>query len=215
MFSTGFTSFTVLLLFSLSITTSSFCTVFHTASSSIDKVLSIIPSANFAFGNVKVHQKVWLTYFGATVRPSELQYNFSISYDLTQIANFPKQILDSDSNTPAILQPYHLFYNVFPFIGKLTIIMLLQFPIQLGNFAASFEFYLWVLVGTDVYIPHCKHRASVIHADSLQLFVMLPQLIEINSFVCNDKINLMSKGKFRQASNYGCLFLAKMYFYIQ
>ena len=58
-------------------------------------------------------------------------------------------------------------------------------------------------------------RASVIHADGFQLFVMLPQLKEINSFVCNVKINLMSKGKFRQASNYGCLFVANMYFYIQ
>ena len=37
------------------------------------------------------------------IRPGELCYNFSISNKLTQIANFPTQILDGDSHSPALL----------------------------------------------------------------------------------------------------------------
>ena len=65
MFLTGFTSFSVLLLFSLS-SPSSICTVFESVSSNIDEVLLIKPSANeFVFGDFKVHHK-WLTYSGET-----------------------------------------------------------------------------------------------------------------------------------------------------
>ena len=56
-------------------------------SSNIGEVLSINPSANvFVFGEFNVHHKDWLTYSGGTDRPGELCYNFSISNDLTQIA---------------------------------------------------------------------------------------------------------------------------------
>ena len=69
---------------------SSLCTVFDSISSNIDVVLSINLSANvFVFGDFNVHHKDWLTYTGATDRPGELCYNFSISNDLTQIVNFP------------------------------------------------------------------------------------------------------------------------------
>ena len=44
-----------------------------------------------------------LTYSGRTDRPGELCYKFSISNDLTQIVNFPTQIPDCDSNSPALL----------------------------------------------------------------------------------------------------------------
>ena len=73
--------------------------------------------------------------------------------------------------------------------------MLFQFPIELGTFTATFEFCVWVRVGIDVYILHRNTGSNLIHTDSFQLFVMLPYLIGINSFVCNDKINLMSKFK--------------------
>ena len=81
MFSTGFTSLSILLLFPLSITNrffSSFlCTVFNSISSNIDDVLSINPSANvFAFGDFNFYHKDWLTYSGGTDRPGELCYNF-------------------------------------------------------------------------------------------------------------------------------------------
>ena len=57
----------------------------------------------FVFGDFNVHHKDWLTYSSGTDRPGELCYNFSISNDLTQMVNFPTQIPDSDSDSPALL----------------------------------------------------------------------------------------------------------------
>ena len=92
------------------------CTVFDSISCNIDEVLLINSSANvFVFGDLNVHHKDWLTYSGETDRPGELCYNSSISNDLTQIVNFPTQIPDCDSHSPALLD---LFYNGFPSIGK-------------------------------------------------------------------------------------------------
>ena len=85
--------------------------VFDAISSNIDEVLSINPSAIISvFGNFKVHHKDWLTYSGGTGRPVELCYNFAISNDLTQMVNFPTQIPDCDSHSPAFLD-YFLFSN--------------------------------------------------------------------------------------------------------
>ena len=81
---------------------STLCTVFDSISSNIDEVLSINPSAN-VFGDFNVHRKDWLTYSGGTDRPGELCYNFSVSNDLTQMVNFPTQIPDCDSHSPALL----------------------------------------------------------------------------------------------------------------
>ena len=82
----------------------SLCTVFDSISSNIDEVLSINSSANvFVFGDFSVHHKDWLTDSGGTDRPGKLCYNFSISNDLTQIVNFPTQIPDCDSHSPALL----------------------------------------------------------------------------------------------------------------
>ena len=70
----------------------------------IHEVLSISPSANvFVFGDFIVHHKDWLTYSGGTDRTGELCYNFPISNDLTQLVNFPTQIPDCDSQSPALL----------------------------------------------------------------------------------------------------------------
>ena len=67
-------------------------------------MLSINPSPNvFVFGDFNDHHNDWLTYSGGTDRPAELCYNFSISNDLTQIVNFPTQIPDCDSHSPALL----------------------------------------------------------------------------------------------------------------
>ena len=83
---------------------SALCMVFDSVSSNIDEVLSINPSANvFVFGDFNIHHKDWLTYSSGTDRPGELCYNFSISNDLTQIVNFPTQIPDCDSHSPALL----------------------------------------------------------------------------------------------------------------
>ena len=104
MFSTGFTSLSVLLLFPLSITSLSLCTVFDSISSNIDEVLSINPSANvFVFGDFSIHHKDWLTYSGGTDRSAELCYNFSIPNNLTQMVNVPTRIPDCDSHSPDLL----------------------------------------------------------------------------------------------------------------
>ena len=81
----------------------SLCTVFDSISSNIDEVLSINPSPNvFVFGDFSIQYKDWLAYSGGTDRPGELCYNFSISIDLTQMVNFPTQIPDCDSQSPAL-----------------------------------------------------------------------------------------------------------------
>ena len=72
---------------------------------SLDEILLTNSSANvFVFGNFNVHHKDSLTYSGGTDRPGELCWNFSISYDFTQIVNFPTQIPDCDSHSPALLE---------------------------------------------------------------------------------------------------------------
>ena len=64
----------------------------------------INPSANvFVFGDFNIHLKDWLTYSGRTDRPGEHCYNFSISNNLTQMVNFPIQMPDCDSHSPAVL----------------------------------------------------------------------------------------------------------------
>ena len=80
--------------------------VFYSISS--NEVLSINPSDYvFVFRDFNIHHNYWLTYSGGTNRPGELCYNFSISNDLTHIANFPTQIPDCDSHSPALLDLYH------------------------------------------------------------------------------------------------------------
>ena len=114
MFLISFTSLSVLLLFPLSITSSSLCTVFDSILSNIDVVLLINPSANvFVFGDFNVHHKDWLTYSGETDRLGELCYNVCISNDLTQIVNLPNQIPDCDSHHPALLGFFFLLTLVF------------------------------------------------------------------------------------------------------
>ena len=57
----------------------------------------------FVFEDFNIHDEDWLTYSGGTDRPGELCYKFSISNDLTQMVNFPTQIPDCDSHSPALL----------------------------------------------------------------------------------------------------------------
>ena len=109
-FSTGFTSLSVLLPFSSLYTVDSI-------SSHIDEVLSINASADLlVFGDFNVHHKDWLTNSGGTDKPGELWFNFSISNDHTQMVNFPTRISDCDSHSPALLD---LFYTRFLSTGKL------------------------------------------------------------------------------------------------
>ena len=76
---------------------------FDFISPNIDEVLSINPFANvLVSGGFNVHHKDWLTYSGEVDRPCELYYNFSVSNDLTQVVNFPTQILDCESHSPGL-----------------------------------------------------------------------------------------------------------------
>ena len=76
MFSTGFTSLRVLLLFPLSVTFFIFIHGFWCQ-----------------FGDFNDDCKDWLTYSGGTDSSGELCYNFSISNDLTKMANRPTWIV--------------------------------------------------------------------------------------------------------------------------
>ena len=134
MFSTDFTSFSIF-FFLYESPSSSLCTVFDAISSNIDEVLSINPSPNvFVFGGFNVHHKDWLTYSGATDRPGELCYNFSISYDLTQMVNFPIRIPGCDPHSPAFW--IYLFLLTLVFVPQwlslcweILIMLLSQFPL--------------------------------------------------------------------------------------
>ena len=107
----SYSCFALVLLYSVSYffflyrsPSSALCTVFDSISLNIDEVFSINPSANaFVFGDFNVDHKDWFTYSGGTDRPGELCYNFSISYDLSQMVNFPTRIPDCDSHSPALL----------------------------------------------------------------------------------------------------------------
>ena len=80
------------------------CIVFYSFSSNKDEVLLIKPSTHvFIFGDFNIHHTDWLTYSGGADQPGELCYNFSISNDLTQMVNFPTQITDCNSYSPALL----------------------------------------------------------------------------------------------------------------
>ena len=125
MFSTVFTSLSVLLRFPLLITFFSLVHIFDSISSNIDEVLSINSSANvFDFGDSNVHHEDWLTYSGGTDQPRELCYNFSISNDLIQMVNFPTRMPDYDSHSAALL-------DLFP-SSDASICSTMAFP-PLGN----------------------------------------------------------------------------------
>ena len=73
-YSTDFTSFSVLLYFIYQTKVLALCTVFDAISSKMDQVLSIYPTANvFVFGDFNSdHYLDWLTYSDGTERPGEL-----------------------------------------------------------------------------------------------------------------------------------------------
>ena len=80
------------------------CTVFDAILSNMNQLLLINLSANvFVFEDYNVPNTGWLTYAGGTDRPGELYYNFSISNELTHMANFATWIPDFDSHSPALL----------------------------------------------------------------------------------------------------------------
>ena len=104
LFSPGFTSFGILLLFLNQSPSSFLCSVFITVSLSINEVLSINPSANvFVYGDFNINHKEWLTFSSGSYRPSGLSYNFCTSNDLTQMVNFLIRIPRCDSDRPILL----------------------------------------------------------------------------------------------------------------
>ena len=111
------------------------CTVFDSISSNIDEVLLINPPANvFVFGDFNAHHKDWLTYSGGTDRLGELCYKFSISNDLTQIVNFPTQILTVTVTVLLFWIYFFLLMLVFvlqwlSLLWEILIMVLSQFPL--------------------------------------------------------------------------------------
>ena len=79
-----------------------------------------------------VHRKNWITYSSGTDRPGELCYNFSISNDLTQMVNFPTQIPDCDSHSPALLDLLLMLVFVLQWLSlhrEILIRLLSQLPL--------------------------------------------------------------------------------------
>ena len=122
MFSNGFTSFSVLLLFPLQITFLSLCKVFYSISSNIDDILSINPSVNvFVFVDFNVHHKDWLTYSGGTNQPGKiiLISQMTLLRWLTFLLGSQTVIL-----IVPLLDCQNIFYNDF-----LSIMLSSQFPL--------------------------------------------------------------------------------------
>ena len=138
----------------------------------------------FAFGNVNVHHKDWLTCSGQTNRPGELYYNFSISNYLTQMVNFPTCIPDCDSICSTMA------FSLLGNSDNVVVSVSLDFP-SISKWDASFHYIAydysraawdgvcdrlgnvpledifkcyncceWVLVGIDVCIPHTKYQVK-------------------------------------------------------
>ena len=135
MFSTSFTSLSVLHLFPLPLLSLSLSMVLHSISSNIDQVLLINPSPNvFVFGDFNNYHKDWLTYSGGTDRPGELCCDsVAISNDLTEMVNFPTRITCCDSQSYSFrfisfFWPWYLFYKAFP-SREILIMLLNQFPL--------------------------------------------------------------------------------------
>lgn len=104
----------------------SLCTVFNTISCNINEVISISLSVNvFVIGDLNAHNKDWITYSSGTDRSFELICNFSISNYLIEMANFPSQICNCESHSPAFL---HLVIFTEPSICS-TVSFLLTDPI--------------------------------------------------------------------------------------
>ena len=126
---------------------SSLCTVFHFISSNTDKIPLINRSANvFVFGAFNMNHKDWLTYSGGTDRSGEFCCNFSFSNDLTQMVNFPTQIPDCDSQSPALL-------DLFPSSDG-SIWSTMVFPPPLGNSDHAF-------VSVSFYFPHYSQQDAL------------------------------------------------------
>ena len=98
-----------------------------------------------------VHHKDWLTYSGGMDKSGELCYNFSISNDLNQMANFPNEISDCDSHSPALLD---LFLSseanvcstmAFPH-WEILIMLLSQFPLTFHHIPNGMPYFIALLM---------------------------------------------------------------------
>lgn len=80
------------------------CSVLEAVSNSIDKALSLHPSAKiFVFGDFNVHHSNWLKFSNGIDLPGQSCYNFALSHDLSQIVEFPTRIPDCQAHRPALL----------------------------------------------------------------------------------------------------------------
>ena len=74
---------------------------------------------------------------------------------------------------------------------------------KLNSSAAASEFYEWVQVGIDVYIPHRKYQVKP-HSSPWFSAACAAAIVNRNHFFCLNQQNKSSesKVKFRQASNH-------------
>ena len=72
----------------------------------------------------------------------------------------------------------------------------------MGASAAAVEFYEWVQIGIDVYIPHCKYLVKP-HSSSWFSAACAAAIVLKNHFLCFYQQNKSSESevKCRQASN--------------
>ena len=76
---------------------------------------------------------------------------------------------------------------------------------KLSSSAAASEFFEWVQVGIDVYIPHPKYQAKP-HSSPWFSAGCAAAIVHRNHFFClyQQTKSTESKVKFRQSSNWGC-----------
>ena len=172
MFSTGFTSFRVLFLFSLAVTFFVCVHGFWYYFFKHREFLSINPSASvFVFGGLNVNHEDWLTYSGGTDRHGELCYNFSISNDFTYMLNFPTEIPENDSEIVLSVNP--------------SICSTVHFP-QLGNSDPAV-----VLVSTDLPSSSKGEETPLFNGQLMHFFLLIGTIFGINWRIFLKRISLV------------------------
>ena len=100
---------------------------------------------------LEVHLPPPLAERGAHYGPGELFHNFSISNDLAQVVNFPNQIPDCDSHSPALVDLLFLLTLVFALQWlslylEILIMLLSQLPLALRHVHNGIPYFITQLM---------------------------------------------------------------------
>ena len=63
---------------------------------------------------------------------------------------------------------------------------------KVGASVAANQISEWFQAAIDVNIPYRKYQVKPHHHHGFELLLLLPWLIEISSFVCTNRINLLN-----------------------